>query len=292
MENKQKEIISPLRQERKENEDILKERRDYYTVVTFCQTVIAIVLFVILFFTAKGNTDKSAALKADFSNLMSWSIDNTNAESVMKMINSYLKEPVDLMPAFSPKVEETFITEETTVSVLTEETTVSEKETVADTEGNTENMGGQELEKSKEESREVSTVALLKSAVHPVNSTNYTSYYGERVSPITGENSFHTGLDIAAPMGEDVMASYSGRVKKTGEDERNGKYVVIKHSDKTETVYCHLSEILTEKGDKVFSGEVIGLVGSTGWSTGPHLHFEIRKDGKSIDPLTVLKNDV
>ena len=56
--------------------------------------------------------------------------------------------------------------------------------------------------------------------------------------------------------------------------------------------YCHLSEILTEEGKEVKAGDVIGLVGSTGWSTGPHLHFEIREKGKSIDPLTVLKNDI
>ena len=300
----QKEIITPLRKEREDRLAERKENKDYFTYVTVCQTVICVFLFFSFLFISKGTGEMSASLKADYKKLIEWSLENTDAESVMKAVNSFLKEPVNLMPAFSPSEEmktEAFKeeTEEgTTEGVLfeetTEETTVKEREEEETEENTTEAEEDETEEKEEAQIKKLSVKSASASteAVFPVDSRNYTSYFGERVSPITGEDSFHTGLDIAAPMGSDVRSSYSGKVKKTGEDSRNGKYIVVKHSDKLETVYCHLSEILTKKGRKVLSGQVIGKVGSTGWSTGPHLHFEIRKNGKSIDPLSVFKNDI
>lgn len=293
MENKQKEIIAPLREKRKENADTLKDKRDYFTSVTLAQTAVCVVLFILIFALSKSGAESVKGLREDYRNLISYSMENTDAESVMKMINSYLKEPVNLMPAFTPdETEETTsfenetVTEEEASLTETEETTDSEEES-------TENMGGKELDaKAVTQKLSVAAASSLKDAVSPVESTEYTSHFGKRISPITGKESFHTGLDIAAPMGTNVKASYSGKVRKTGEDERSGKYVAVTHSGKLETFYCHLSEILTQEGEEVRAGDVIGLVGSTGWSTGPHLHFEIRKDGESIDPLTVLKNDI
>ncbi|MBQ5591807.1 MAG: M23 family metallopeptidase [Clostridia bacterium] len=116
-----------------------------------------------------------------------------------------------------------------------------------------------------------------------------TSRYGYRTNPISGKYGLHTGLDIAAAEGTGIVAAYNGVIKDTGYGTKKGKYVLMEHSDGTKTLYCHCSEILVDEGTVIRAGEVIALVGSTGWSTGPHLHFEIQnKNGWSTDPLDVL----
>ena len=116
----------------------------------------------------------------------------------------------------------------------------------------------------------------------------YTSYFGARTNPITGVDSFHTGLDIAAAQGTKIKAAYSGVVRKVGEDSRSGKYIYLTHENGVETLYCHCSAVLAEQGASIRQGETIALVGSTGWSTGPHLHFEFHKNGERLDPLPIL----
>ena len=118
----------------------------------------------------------------------------------------------------------------------------------------------------------------------------YTSYFGARTNPITGVDSFHTGLDIAAAQGTKIKAAYSGVVRKVGEDSRSGKYIYLTHENGVETLYCHCSAVLAEQGASIRQGETIALVGSTGWSTGPHLHFEFHKNGERLDPLPILAN--
>ncbi|MEE0980439.1 MAG: M23 family metallopeptidase, partial [Acutalibacteraceae bacterium] len=99
----------------------------------------------------------------------------------------------------------------------------------------------------------------------------------------------HTGVDIAADEGTGIVAAYNGVVKDTGYGEKKGNFVLMEHSDGTQTLYCHCSEILVTEGSVIRAGELIALVGNTGWSTGPHLHFEIRIDGSSVDPLDYIK---
>lgn len=114
------------------------------------------------------------------------------------------------------------------------------------------------------------------------------SEYGYRTNPISGAYALHSGVDIAADSGEPIGAAYDGVVREVGTGEKSGKYVLLEHSDGSETLYCHCSEILVDEDYYVKAGETVALVGSTGWATGPHLHFEIRRDKKSVDPLTVL----
>ncbi len=106
-------------------------------------------------------------------------------------------------------------------------------------------------------------------AVFPV-----TSGFGMRVHPISGLASFHQGIDLGAPTGTPVRAAYSGQVVASGYAGGYGKAVVLAHDDSRRTRYAHLSEIHVSEGDWVNQGDVIGAVGSTGNSTGPHLHFE------------------
>lgn len=117
-----------------------------------------------------------------------------------------------------------------------------------------------------------------------------TSGYGWRVHPVRGDQRFHSGVDIGAPEGTPVLASYSGTVATADTLGGYGLAVVLQHNDGAQdTLYAHLSEILVRPGEKVEQGSVIGRVGSTGLSTGPHLHFELRQktaDGKmeTVDP--------
>ncbi len=126
-------------------------------------------------------------------------------------------------------------------------------------------------------------------AISPIENGRYTSFFGYRINPINGEFSFHTGLDIAALTGTKIRAVYNGRVLKTGEDDRAGKYIFLEHDDGFVTFYCHCSEILAQAGAVIRQGETIAKVGSTGWSTGPHLHFEVRKNNIRYNPLYILE---
>lgn len=107
---------------------------------------------------------------------------------------------------------------------------------------------------------------------------------GMRPSPWTGEKEFHSGLDIAQPIGTPVHAPGDGVVELIGESRANGRTIVLDHGQQIKTQYAHLSEILVKQGDRVRKGQLIALVGNTGKSTGPHLHYEVRVKGIPIDP--------
>lgn len=115
----------------------------------------------------------------------------------------------------------------------------------------------------------------------------YTSGFGIRRDPFTGLKGYHTGIDIAQPVGAPVRASKDGVVKFAGWSGGYGLCIFIKHQFGYETVYGHLSKVNVKEGQKVKAGQLIGKVGNTGRSTGSHLHFEVRKFGKPLNPLRV-----
>lgn len=125
--------------------------------------------------------------------------------------------------------------------------------------------------------------------LYPVNVGYNSSSYGWRIDPIQGIHSFHEGLDFSAAEGDQIKATAAGMVIATGKTPDYGNYVKIKHGGGIETRYAHTSQILVKKGDLVSKDEVIALVGNTGRSTGPHLHYEIRFNGRSLDPRKYLK---
>ncbi|MDR7420926.1 MAG: peptidoglycan DD-metalloendopeptidase family protein [Armatimonadota bacterium] len=112
-----------------------------------------------------------------------------------------------------------------------------------------------------------------------------TSRFGYRLHPLFGRRHFHAGIDIAAPRGAPVRAAAAGTVIFAGWYGGYGKLVVLDHGEGTSTLYGHLSAILVAAGARVARDQVIGRVGSTGYATGPHLHFEVRHDGRPVDPL-------
>lgn len=116
-----------------------------------------------------------------------------------------------------------------------------------------------------------------------------TSRFGWRSHPVSGQDDFHTGVDIAAAQGTPVLAALPGVVEQTGYSESYGNFVVLRHSDNLRTTYNHCSEILAKEGEQLARGDRIALVGSTGISTGPHLHFEVEVKGLKADPLQALE---
>ncbi len=121
----------------------------------------------------------------------------------------------------------------------------------------------------------------------PVNG-RITSPYGFRRDPINGERRFHHGVDIAAPVGSPLRSSMAGKVVFAGEMGGYGKVVKVRQADGVELILGHCSKLLVETGDEVGIGQKVAEVGSTGRSTGPHVHLEVRYHGTSIDPLNWL----
>jgi murein DD-endopeptidase MepM/ murein hydrolase activator NlpD len=122
----------------------------------------------------------------------------------------------------------------------------------------------------------------------PLQKFTLTSAFGQRISPISGRNSKHNGLDLAAPSGTEVYAARGGIVIENSENSVYGKYIVIQHDGGWTSLYGHLSRIDTVLRNQVKAGTIIGRVGSTGLSTGPHLHFELRQNGNAQDPSKLL----
>jgi murein DD-endopeptidase MepM/ murein hydrolase activator NlpD len=117
---------------------------------------------------------------------------------------------------------------------------------------------------------------------------NITSAFGYRLNPITKKESFHTGIDIASPKSTPIKAALAGTVKEAGKSTAYGNYILLIHDNGILTFYGHCDKLLKKQGDKVKAGDIIALVGSTGISTGYHLHFEIRINNKYVNPQLAL----
>lgn len=123
--------------------------------------------------------------------------------------------------------------------------------------------------------------------IWPSATSDYvTSFFGTRLHPILGVYKIHTGIDIGAGYGTAVLAAADGMVSTTAYDAGGyGNYIIIDHGNGNMTLYAHMSQLNVGEGQTVTQGQRIGLVGSTGMSTGPHLHFEVYVGGTRIDPL-------
>ena len=123
----------------------------------------------------------------------------------------------------------------------------------------------------------------------PSYSTTLTSLFGARIHPLTGRPNNHSGVDIAAKGGSNILAAKSGIVLTSAYHNSYGNYVVVSHGNGLATLYAHMSRRLVSEGQTVKQGEVLGLVGTTGSSSGNHLHFEVRVNGVRQDPLNYFK---
>jgi murein DD-endopeptidase MepM/ murein hydrolase activator NlpD len=125
----------------------------------------------------------------------------------------------------------------------------------------------------------------IKPSGRPVREGYISSYFGERMDPFNGEDAFHKGVDFAGDAGADVLAVASGIVTWAGPREGYGNLVELNHGNGYVTRYAHGARTLVTVGDEVERGQAVAVVGSSGRSTGPHVHFEVLKDGRQIDPM-------
>ena len=133
--------------------------------------------------------------------------------------------------------------------------------------------------------------AIAIPAVHPVTyELRFSSPFGMRTDPFTGQLSFHPGVDIPGPVGTPIYATANGVVEIARPDGGYGNLVEIDHGHGIETRYGHLSKILVSANEQVTRGQLIGLMGSTGRSTGSHLHYEVRIDGRPVNPVPFLQS--
>ena len=130
--------------------------------------------------------------------------------------------------------------------------------------------------------------ALGELFIYPIRG-RLTSPFGYRSDPFTGARSFHSGIDLAAPTGTSVKATLDGKIAETGFNRIFGNYIIITHDRGYQSLYGHLSAVYVKRGQYVTQGTVVGAVGNTGYSTGPHLHLSIYKNGNLINPFSVLK---
>ena len=254
-------------------------KKDMYTAVLVAQILSVLILMLTFTIMVKNNEITLGELKAILSE------EKFTMDDIISTVRQYLSAD-NSWAVFGDNVSyvynengEADTTEATVQSKIEEETLLT-------------GSGGEDLELYEAaDNTSFSPFKITSPAVAPIDNGRYTSYFGYRISPITGEFSFHTGLDIAASEGTKIRAVHSGRVLRTGEDNRAGKYIFLEHSDGFVTFYCHCSEIIAEVGAVIRQGETIAKVGSTGWSTGPHLHFEVRKDNIRYNPLFILSDD-
>lgn len=135
------------------------------------------------------------------------------------------------------------------------------------------------------------TLAALKGALPsfwPAEG-KFTSGYGYRRSPFGGRYKFHSGIDVAAGRGTPIYAAGGGKVTLAGRNSSYGTTVKIDHGYGITTLYAHCSRVVVKRGEAVFSGQLVGYMGSTGRATGSHLHFEVRMDGHAVNPMDYLE---
>ena len=136
--------------------------------------------------------------------------------------------------------------------------------------------------------REDLRLALGELFIYPLKGARLSSPYGWRNDPFTGVRSFHAAIDLSSPQGTPIMAAMDGKVSTLGYNATYGNYIILSHSSPYQTMYAHLYSFNVKKGDAVRQGSIIGAVGTTGYSTGPHLHFAVFKSGKAVNPLDFL----
>ncbi len=264
-----------------------KTKTDYLIRLILLQSFLSLLIVSGVFLASKISPNLFAEMKEDYCRIMQTDMSVGDIAGQLKEAAEFVFKPVSQNE--SNGVQAVMAQTSETVSVTSYEVTSDETgETIAV--GEIVNGSGGNDEESAE-GTSFASYFVNAEPVLPVQGARITSRFGYRTHPITGKYGFHTGLDLAAAEGTPVSAVFYGKVTKTGEDDSWGKYVLIEHSDGFETFYCHLSDIYVEKGAVIRQGETVGLVGSTGMSTGPHLHFEVRINGIRVDPELLLYSE-
>ncbi len=266
-----------------------KTKTDYLIRLIMIQGILSLLIVTGVFLSSKISPKLFAEMKEDYGRIMQTDMSAGDIAGQLKEAAEYVLKPVRSSEN-AEKVQAVMAqasgSEGENISVTSFEVTSDETgERIAVGEI-VNGSGGDDIKSAKGTS--FAEYFVNAEPILPVQGARITSRFGYRTHPITGNYGFHTGLDLAAAEGTPIAAVFYGKIKKIGEDDSWGKYVLVEHSDGFETFYCHLSEIYVENDTVIRQGETVGLVGSTGMSTGPHLHFEVRINGVRVDPELLL----
>lgn len=265
-----------------------KTKTDCLVRLILLQSVLCILVVAGVFLVSKVSPTAYAKMREDYQKIMQNDMSAGEMLEQLKDTAEFVFKPSETYePAFSANAATESSANKVNVDsfdVTSDET----GETVAVGEIINGSGGGDIEGKEAVEGTSFAPYYVSVDPVIPVKNARITSRFGYRTNPVSGNYGFHTGLDLAAAEGTPISAVFFGRVAETGESDVWGKYVLMEHSDGFATYYCHLSEIYVEKNAVIRQGETIGLVGSTGWSTGPHLHFEVRINDVRVDPEKLL----
>lgn len=271
---------APKRQ--RKNDDFLK--------LTVLQLAVCALLFAVIFLAMKTNGSLFARLKAEFSALTAKDC-NLNEITFFP----FSGEEDAAVSAAQAEPEDTQAENEARDEAQAADAPVNETKgepPTTDAAAGETGTGGEDITGVRE-------LKLVSFRCYAVGDTpvlpvagRVTSEFGERVHPIYGTVSFHSGKDLAAPEGTPIYAALDGEVESAGIGEMSGNYVKLRHAGGLETLYCHCSRLNVEAGVKVRKGDVIAFVGQTGLATGPHLHFEVHIDGVKHDPDYLLEGAV
>ena len=268
-----------------------KNKKDFVVRAILFQSLFCILLFGLLFFLKQSNSQLFKTIESEFSHKLSENITKNEAESVFKAISDKITPPsIDSNKTNNTNIDSTTekaLTDNNPENILENETEfVPFDEPSLD--ATVEATGGVDIKIASSdeipENVSLNSYTLTKKMINPVINGKITSEFGSRIHPISNELTFHAGIDIAANMGTPIYAAFDGKVLLADYDKWNGNYMKIKHENGLMTVYCHCDSLNVKKGENIRAGEVIGYAGSTGSSTGPHLHFELRIDNVSFNP--------
>ncbi len=262
-----------------------KNKKDYLFSSLVFQFIVCVVTFGILFglkFTGSGF----------YNNIKSAYFDNLNENFIMELkdTDKTVYKEVEVSEVADTTQQ---ITEASDVTTITQSDTAPVTEPLLTAQIKAE--GGADYSVSSDSdipsNVSVNSYTLNQRIFRPTQG-EITSDFGVRTHPISGDLRFHAGIDIANDTGTPIYAAFDGVVLVSSYDEWNGYYIKIAHDNDIMTVYCHCDSLLVKKGDYVKAGEKIAEMGSTGSSTGPHLHFELRINNISYDPATALSEAV
>ncbi len=256
-----------------------KNKKDYLLRTLLLQFLVCLILFGVLLALKTSNSNFFTELENTFSKKLEDNLTIEEAKSVFTNITANKTNETN------DNISETEVitTETETVFVPFEEPSLS-AEIIA--------SGGKDIKVSSNDdipkNVSVDSYKLNKKMVLPLKG-EITSPFGVRTHPISGDLRFHAGIDIAAEMGSNIYSAFDGEIIVADYDKWNGNYLKIKHDNNITTIYCHCEKLNVKKGQKIRAGEVVATVGSTGSSTGPHLHFELRINNISYDPQKAFK---
>ena len=244
--------------ESKEKKD---KKKDAFSVVMITQFVVCTVLLAVMFIFCRGDSAAGKSIRSQYEKLMKRDFSSEDYKEAYSAVSSFIKGERDerAKPAENKNSEES--------------------ESVP--------MGGNDVHSdnlSVLEGISFEKYSTKSEYIKPLDDYYISSEFGYREDPIAGGNGVHTGIDLASGEGNSIKASRAGKVVKAEYSNGYGNYVLIAHDDGMNTLYAHCSKLKCAVGDCVEQGQTIALVGSTGNSTGSHLHFEVRKNGVKLNP--------